>query len=96
MCAAAILSVVPGLGVHAVRRISLLPDVPDGQCRDGRPERVIRGEDAVIPVPVPPRLRDEIGEPVEELEWRKFDDPARSRLGGHIQGRRSCRRSPRS
>jgi hypothetical protein len=43
MCAAAILSVVPGLGVPAGHGIALLPDVPDGQCRDGGPERLAAG-----------------------------------------------------
>ncbi len=74
MCAAAILSVVPGLCVHAVRRISLLPDSPDGQCRDGPPQLVIRREYPVVAMPVLPRWRDEIGEPVQKLKRREFDD----------------------
>jgi hypothetical protein len=66
MGAAAILSVVPGLGMSAGRGIALLADVPDRQRGDGRPQRVVRREDAVIPAPVPPRLRDEIGEPIQD------------------------------
>jgi hypothetical protein len=68
---------VPGLGVPAGRGIPLLPDVPDGERRDGRPQRVIGREDAVIPVPVPPRLRDQICEPVQKLKGRKLDKERR-------------------
>ena len=42
--------------------------VPDSERRDGGPELVIRGEHPVIPVPVLPRRRDQIREPVEELK----------------------------
>ena len=66
----------------ARRGIALLPDIPDRQSRDGRPQRVIGSEDAVIPVPVPPRLWDEIGEPIEELKRRELDDAAGPRLRG--------------
>ena len=52
------------------------PTFPFRQSRDGRPQRVIGREDAVIPVPVPPRLWDEIGEPIEELKRRELDDAA--------------------
>ena len=58
------------------------PTFPFRQRRDGRPERVIRREDAVIPVPVFPRLWNEIGEPVEELKRRELDDSAGRRLRG--------------
>jgi hypothetical protein len=60
--------------VGAVRGIALLSDIPDRQSGDGRPQRVIRGEDAVIPVPMLPRRRDEIRKPVQELKRREFDD----------------------
>ena len=56
------------------------PTFPFRQSRDGRPQRVIGSEDAVIPVPVPPRLRDEIRKPVQELKRRELDDAAGSRL----------------
>jgi hypothetical protein len=49
------------------RVIAARADAPDGKGRDGGPEPVVRGEDAVIPMPVLPRWRDEVGEPVEEL-----------------------------
>ena len=52
----------------ARRGIALLPDVPDSQSREGFPQRVIGSEDAVIPVPVPPRLWDEIGKPGRETQ----------------------------
>ena len=58
-----------------------LADVPDGQRRDGGPELVIRRKDAVIPMPVLARRRYEIGEPVEELKRREFDDAMSSRPG---------------
>jgi hypothetical protein len=61
--AAAIAGRVPGLGVPAGRGIPLLADVPDGERGDGRPQRVVWREDAVIAMPVPPRLRNEIRKP---------------------------------
>jgi len=42
--------------------------------RDGPPELVIRREYSVVAMPVLPRRRDEIGEPVQELKRREFDD----------------------
>ncbi|MEI6257894.1 MAG: hypothetical protein WCQ77_14760, partial [Planctomycetota bacterium] len=39
----------------ARRGIALLPDVPDRQSRDGRPQRVVRRKHSVIAMPVPPR-----------------------------------------
>jgi hypothetical protein len=60
----------------------LLADVPDRQRRDGGPELVIGCKDAVIPMPVPERRRHEIGEPVEELKRREFDDAISSRPSG--------------
>jgi hypothetical protein len=61
---------------------SLLPDVPDCQCRDDRPQRAVGGEDAVIAMPVFSRLRDEIGEPVQELKRREIEDAVRGELHG--------------
>jgi len=57
--------------------IALLADVADRQSRDGRPQRAIGSEDAVIPVPVFPRLWNEIHEPIEELKRRELDDAVR-------------------
>jgi hypothetical protein len=55
-------------------RVAPRAEHADGQGRDGGPERLIRGEDAVIPVAVPAWWRDEIGESIEELNpeacWR--------------------------
>jgi len=64
-------------GMSAVRVPACLgipprADIPDRQSGDGPPQRVIRREDAVIPVPVLARLRDEIGEPIEELKRRQL------------------------
>jgi hypothetical protein len=61
------------------RGITPLGDVPGGKCRDGPPLPVIRGKDPVLAVPVLPRWRDEVGEPVEELKRREFDDAIGSR-----------------
>jgi hypothetical protein len=50
------------------RGIAPLADIPVGECRDGGPKLVIRGEHPVIAMPVLPRRRDQIREPVEELK----------------------------
>ena len=50
------------------RGITRLADIPDRERGDGRRELVIRGEHPVIPVPVLPRRRDEIGQPVQKLK----------------------------
>jgi hypothetical protein len=52
----------------------MLADVPDRQRRHCPPELVIRCEHPVLAMPVLPRRRDEIGEPVEALKRREFDD----------------------
>ncbi len=52
----------------ARRGIALLPDVADRQSREGFPQRVVRREDSVIAMPVPPRLWDEIGKPGRETQ----------------------------
>jgi len=52
----------------ARRGIALLPDVPDRQSRDGRPQRVVRRKYSVIAMPVPPRLWDEIRKPGRETQ----------------------------
>jgi len=59
-----------------------LADVPDGQRRDGGPELVIRRKHPVVAMPVLARRRHEIGEPVEELKGREFDDAVRPRPRG--------------
>jgi hypothetical protein len=60
--------------------IARLANVPDGQCRDGLPQLVILRKHPVVAMPVLPRWRDEIGEPVEELKRREFDDAIGSRV----------------
>jgi len=68
--------------VPAGRGIPLLADVADRQRRDSFPEPVIRCKHPVVAMPMLARQRDEIGEPVQELERRKFHDPAGSRPRG--------------
>jgi len=48
----------------AGRGIARRADVPDGECGDGPPELVIRRKHSVVAMPVLPRRRDEIGEPI--------------------------------
>ena len=50
--------------IPASRGIASLTDIPEGECRHGPPELVIRCKHSVIPVPMLARRRDEIGEPV--------------------------------
>ena len=55
------MTIVP---VPAGRSVALLANIPDGQYRDGPPEHVVRGKDAVIPMPVlPVGARDRPGGP---------------------------------
>jgi hypothetical protein len=65
--------------VAASRR---LPTFPFVMGRDGGPELLIRGEHPVIAMPVLPRRRHEVSEPVEELKWGKLDDAAGARPCG--------------
>jgi hypothetical protein len=62
--------------------VAPLADVPDGEPGHGPPELVIRRKHPVIPVPVLPRRRDEIRQPVEELKRRELDDAFGSRPRG--------------
>ena len=48
--------------------VAPLANVPDRQRRDGFPQPVIRCKYSVIAMPVLPRRRDQIREPVEELK----------------------------
>jgi hypothetical protein len=61
-------------GMPAGHGLARFADVPYCQRRDGPPELVVRREYSVIAVPVLPRRRDEIGQAVQKLEWRKLDD----------------------
>ena len=66
----------------AGRGVAPLADVPDRERRDGPPELVVRRKHPVVAMPVLARRRDEIGEPVQELKRREFDDTVGSRPGG--------------
>ena len=62
------------VSIPTVHSLPLLADVTDCQRRDGPPQLVIRRKHPVVAMPVLPRRRHEIGEPVEELNWRELDD----------------------
>jgi hypothetical protein len=64
------------------RGITRLADIPDGERRDGGPELVIRGEHPVIAMPVLPRWRHEVGQPVQEVTRREFDRAVGARPRG--------------
>ena len=59
---------MPTLGGQSLatkrRGVALLADIPDRQRRDGFSQLVVRREYSVVAMPVLPRRRDEIGEPV--------------------------------
>ncbi len=55
---------------------------PFRERRDGPSERVIGRKHPVVAMPVLPRRRDEIRQPVEELKWRELDDAIGSRPRG--------------
>jgi hypothetical protein len=59
---------------HGCQDLPDRADVPDGERRDAFPEPVIRRKHPVITMPVLPRRRDEIGEPVQKLKRRELDD----------------------
>ena len=69
-------------GMTAGEGVILLPDIPDRQYRDGPPQRLIRGKQPVVAMPVLPRRRHEVGKSVEELKRRGFDDAARPKPRG--------------
>ena len=68
--------------IPASRGIASLADIPEGECRHGPHELVIRCKHSVIPVPVLARRRHEIGEPVEKLKRREVNDAVRPRSRG--------------
>jgi len=70
------------VSMPANRGLALRADIPDRQRRDGFSQLVARREYSVIPMTVLPRRRDEIGEPVQELKRREFDDAIGSRPCG--------------
>jgi hypothetical protein len=78
----------PAGGLPAGGGVAPLANIPDRQRRDGFPRPVIRREYSVIAMPVLPRRRHEIGEPVEELKRRELDDA----IGPRSRGRSLARR----
>jgi len=64
------------------RGIAPPDDIPDREGGDGGPERVIRGEHPVRAMPVLPRRRHEIGQPVQVVTRRGFDDAVSTRACG--------------
>jgi hypothetical protein len=59
-----------------------LAEIADRQRRDGWPEQVIRGKDAVVAVTMPSRRRHEVGHTIEKLEGLEFEDAVLFRGGG--------------
>ena len=70
---------VPVAPMPAGRGLARLADVADRQRRDGFSQPVVRREYSVIPMPVLPRRRHEVRQPVQELKRREFDDAIGSR-----------------
>jgi hypothetical protein len=66
----------PAGGLPAGGGVAPPANVPDRQRRDGFSQPVTRRRYSLIAMPVLPRLRDEIGEPVQELKRRELDDAA--------------------
>jgi hypothetical protein len=67
---------------HGCQDLPDRADVPDGERRDGPPQLVIARKHPVITMPMLPRRRDEIGEPVQKLKRRELDDAIGSRPRG--------------
>jgi hypothetical protein len=61
-------------GMPTGHSLGPLADIADRERRDGFSQPVVRSEYSVIAMPMLPRRRDEIGEPVKELKRREFDD----------------------
>ena len=78
----------------AGRGLLPLADVADRERSDGGPERVIGRKDAWLSsrrqaIPMLPRRRDEIGEPVQELKRRELDDAIGPRPRGRSRAART-------
>ena len=56
--------------------------LPFRECRDCFSQPVIGRKHPVVAMPVLPRRRHEIGEPIQELKRREFDDAIGSRPRG--------------
>ena len=70
--------------------IAPFADVPDGECRDGLPELVIRRTHPAVAMPVLARRRDEIGEPVEELLQARISSRGSAVLQPSSMARMEC------
>jgi hypothetical protein len=55
-------------------RVPLLADIPNGKRCDCWPQRVVRCEHPVVPMPVPPGRRDQRHQIVKKLKRRQLDD----------------------
>ncbi len=66
----------------AGRGLAPLANIPDRQRRDGFSQPMIGRKHPVVAMPVLPRRRDEIGQPVQELKRRELDDAIGSRPRG--------------
>ena len=75
-------TVAPMSAGRGLAPLADVADVADGQRRDGFPEPVVRREHSVIAVPVFPRRRHEVREPVEERNRLQFDDASGPRPRG--------------
>jgi len=64
------------------RSLAPFADIPESERSNGGPELVIGRKDAVIAMPVLPRRRHEVSEPVEELKRRELDDAVGPRPRG--------------
>ena len=62
----------------AGRGVAVLAGIPDGQCRDGFPEPMIRREHAMVAMPMFLRRWDQIGELVQKLDRRELNHAARA------------------
>ena len=82
MCVTAAFRGMRSPGMPVGSGVGPLADIPYRECRDGPSELVIRRKHPVVAMPVLPRRRHEVGEPVEELKRREFDDAVGPRPGG--------------
>ena len=72
MCVAAAFRGMRSPGMPVGSGVGPLADIPYRECRDGPSELVIRRKHPVVAMPVLPRRRHEVGEPVEELKRREL------------------------
>ena len=73
-CVAAAFRGARSAGMPAGSGLTSLANIADRERRDGFSQPVDRREDAVRAMPVLPRRRHEIGQPIEKLKRREVDD----------------------